>query len=142
MQLEIELVPRTCWCRNLREHLRERRWDQVRRAVYEEWGRRCDICGAEGRLHCHERWSYDDEHQVQKLEEFIALCEMCHHVKHIGHAGILAREGRLDLRTVVDHFCHVNECGRSDYRTHRREAFAQLRERSKKQWWTDLGDYS
>jgi predicted restriction endonuclease len=40
-------------------------WDKLRKEVYAEYGHRCGICGAQGRLNCHERWSYDDETHVQ-----------------------------------------------------------------------------
>ena len=78
---------------------------------------------AEGRMNCHEIWEYDDKNHIQKLLGFIALCSMCHHVKHIGFAGILAREGKLNYEKVVEHFMTVNNCDRRTFEEHRKRAF-------------------
>lgn len=67
---------------------------------------------------------------------------MCDHVKHIGFAGILARQGKLDFNKVVEHFMKVNECDKTAFEAHYQEAFAQWRARSQHQWTTDLGEYS
>jgi len=107
-KLEIELVPATTWYTNLRKVLPPDEWDKVRRKAYADHGYRCGICGAQGRLSCHEMWKYDDEKHTQTLTGFIALCDMCHHVKHIGLAGILASEGKLDFSKVIEHFINVN----------------------------------
>ena len=85
---------------------------------------------------------YDDQKHVQKLEGFIALCELCHHVKHIGRAGLLAKEGKLNLGTVIEHFMKVNNCSREEYEEHRKEAFSQWNERNKFSWTCDIGSYT
>jgi hypothetical protein len=87
-------------------------WDHLRNLVYATYNDRCGICHASGHisgvtLHCHEIWQYDDEHHVQRLAGFIALCEMCHHCKHIGLAGIRASEGTLDFQQVIAHVMAV-----------------------------------
>jgi hypothetical protein len=40
------------------------------------------------RLEAHERWSYDNDTKVQKLERIIALCHRCHTATHMGLAGL------------------------------------------------------
>ncbi len=143
LRLEIELVPSPCWYSNMRKVMTQAQWDKLRKQVYAEYGHRCGICGAHGQLNCHERWSYDDERHIQTLEGYIALCTMCHHVKHIGLAGILASEGKLDYEQVVQHFCTVNSCTREDFELHRSRAFDQWRERSKHDdWQTEFGAYA
>jgi phage terminase large subunit GpA-like protein len=117
-------------------------WDQIRRAVYREYDYHCGICGATERMTCHERWAYDDERQVQTLLGFIALCELCHHVKHIGVAGILAREGQLDYDEVVQHFMAVNDCTYKTFEEHCTQAFDVWRRRSAHPWTVDLGPYA
>jgi hypothetical protein len=114
-------------------------WDRLRRQVYAACGYRCAICGARGQLHCHEVWSYDDATHVQRLAGFLALCADCHHVKHLGHAGILASQGKLDYEALVAHFCRVNQCDRATFQRHRDAAFAQWAERSRHEWMTDFG---
>ena len=93
-------------------------------------------------MSCHEIWSYDDANHIQTLKGFIALCDMCHHVKHIGLAGILAGEGKLDYSRVVEHFMKVNNCDLAAFEKHREEAFRQWAERSTYKWKVDIGEYS
>ena len=85
LRLTIELVPETCWYSNMRSALPRDEWDRLRRQVYADYGHRCGICGARGKLHCHERWHYDDAAHVQTLQGYIALCAWCHHVSPVGH---------------------------------------------------------
>ena len=139
--LKIELVPQTSWYSNLRSNISTSDWDKLRKQVYSQYQNVCGICGSQGRLDCHENWEYDDKKHVQKLRGFIALCDICHHVKHIGYAGILAQQGKLDFEKVIDHFMKVNNCDKTTFKAFHEEAFAQWRERSLHQWKVDLGDY-
>ena len=142
LKLTIELVPQTSWYDNMRKVIPKMQWDELRKRICAEYGHKCGICGAtEGRLNCHETWEYDDTNHEQELKGFIALCNMCHFVKHIGHAGILAQEGKLDYEKVVGHFMKVNGCDRESFEQHRHKAFEQWRDRSKHSWRVDLGEY-
>jgi len=141
LKLKIELVPKTSWYNNLRKYMDRKDWDRIRKQTYANYEHKCGICGNEGRLNCHEIWEYDDKKHSQKLIGFIALCDLCHHVKHIGLAGILADEGKLDYDTVVQHFMKVNSCDKDTFVKHKREAFKQWRERSRHKWQVDLGEY-
>ncbi len=139
LRLTIELVPETCWYTNLRQVLPPAQWDRLRREVYRRFGYHCAVCGAGGKLHCHEVWAYDDATHVQSLQGFRALCENCHHIKHLGFAGILAGRGQLDYDQLIAHFCSVNGCDDQTFERHRAAAFAEWRERSRHEWQTDLG---
>ena len=142
LKLKIELVPSTSWYNNLRNKMDKRDWEQLRKKTYGSYGHQCGICDTrEGRLNCHEIWEYDDKEHIQKLIGFIALCGLCHHVKHIGLAGILAEKGQLDYDKVIEHFMKVNGCDRHTFLAHKRQAFAQWRERSQHDWQVDLGEY-
>ncbi len=141
MRLTIELVPRTSWYSNMRSVMPQSAWDRLRKSVYAEYNHRCGVCGAEDRLECHEIWEYDDKNHIQTLRGFIALCALCHRVKHIGLAGIHAREGKLDYEQVIEHFMRVNECNRKAFEQHKKQAFEQWRLRSQYQWQVNLGDY-
>jgi 5-methylcytosine-specific restriction endonuclease McrA len=141
MKLEIELVPATTWEANLRKVLSQSEWDKIRKKAYADYGYKCGICGVSERLSCHEIWNYDDINHIQTLKGFIALCDMCHHVKHIGRAGILAREGKLNYSKVVEHFMNVNNCDLATFKKHREEAFKQWAERSTYEWKVDIGKY-
>jgi hypothetical protein len=149
LKLCIDLVPQTCWEKNLRKQMKRSRWDKLRKKVYAAQGNVCCLCGAAGRLNCHEAWSYDDERHIQKLMGFQAVCDLCHHVTHFGLATILAHTERpdggppsLDLEKVIEHFLKVNGVARDEFEAHKTEAFRLLRERSKHEWQTDLGEWA
>jgi hypothetical protein len=92
-------------------------------------------------MNLHEIWNYDDLKHIQKLDGFILLCQMCHHVKHIGLARILANEGKLDYSEVMKHFCSVNGCSEKEFHEHVKNAFMIWEKRSQSQWKQDFGDY-
>jgi hypothetical protein len=142
LKLSIELVPEPCWYNNMRKVLPSTEWDKIRRQVYHDYRHSCGICGAhDTRLSCHEIWEYDDELHIQRLKGFIALCALCHHVKHIGYAGLLASEGKLDMQLVIRHFCQVNECSADAFTRHEEAAFDLWNKRNRYEWVTDLGKY-
>ena len=143
MKLTIELVPHTSWYNNLRKKIPRRHWDRLRKRIYREHDYKCGICGVEGgRLNCHEVWSYNDEEHVQKLEGFIALCDSCHFIKHIGLAGILASRNQLDYDELIEHFIKVNNCSRDDFDKQLDEASKTWADRSQYNWKIDFGDYT
>jgi hypothetical protein len=142
MRLTAELVPRTVWQSSLAKLLPRSIWIDIKNEIIDEHGKKCQMCGeTEGTMSLHEIWNYDDANHVQKLEGFILLCSMCHHVKHIGLAGILASQGKLDYDEVVKHFCKVNECSAKEFEEHMDHAFRIWRERSQHQWKQDFGKY-
>jgi hypothetical protein len=117
-------------------------WDSIRNDFIKENGRKCQVCGeTSGTMNLHEIWNYDDKKHVQKLEGFILLCRMCHHVKHIGLAGILANQGKLDYDKVIEHFCKVNDCTKKEFEKYKAKAFEIWRERSEYEWNQDFGKY-
>jgi hypothetical protein len=143
MKLTIELVPEPCWYSNLRNQIEQPDWDKLRKQVYANYNHHCGICERTSKtLHCHEIWHYDDRAHIQQLEGFIALCPMCHHCKHIGYAGILAEQGKLDFQRVINHFCRVNACTQGEYKVHEAAAWRMWERRSQHRWKTDLGAYS
>ena len=76
-RLTIELVPRPCWYSNMRTTIPRAAWDKLRKQVYAQYNYCCGVCQLEHvTLHCHEIWQYDDTLHSQKLNGFIALCEM------------------------------------------------------------------
>ncbi len=138
--MKIKLVPSTSWCDNLKRYTIKEDWDKIRKSAYANYGHRCGICGVKGKLNCHEIWEYDAKKHIQKLKGSIALCDMCHHAKHIGLSGILSLEGKLNYEKAIKHFMKVNNCSRETFDEHRKRAFEEWRERSKHQWDIDLGE--
>lgn len=111
LKLNFEMVPDSTWYSNLRSILKPSQWDVVRKEAYARANGRCMICGrAAKRLEAHERWSYDEENAVQKLEDVIAVCHLCHSVIHIGRTQLMGEEER-----AIKHFQSVNKCSYSDY---------------------------
>lgn len=141
-KLTVELVPSTVWFSSVYRLIPRKEWERIREDIFNERGGKCQICSeTEGVMNLHEIWQYDDEKHVQKLKGFILLCKTCHHVKHIGLAGILASEGKLDYNEVIRHFCKVNNCSESDFRKHVDGAFEVWKRRSEFQWKQDFGRY-
>ena len=133
-KLNFELVPEELWYANLRSILRAEDWDVVRRDAYKRAGYRCRICGADGRMEAHEKWSYDDKRAVQKLEDVLALCHNCHLVKHIGRTQLMGKEG-----VAMAHFMKVNACSQMDYHNALARANEEYRARNKVEGWvTDV----
>jgi 5-methylcytosine-specific restriction endonuclease McrA len=140
--LSIELVPSTVWESSVYKLMSREVWDSIRNDFIKENGRKCQVCGeTSGTMNLHEIWNYNDKKHVQKLEGFILLCRMCHHVKHIGLAGILANQGKLDYDKVIEHFCKVNDCTKKEFEKHKAKAFEIWRERSEYEWNQDFGKY-
>lgn len=143
LRLTIELVPSTAWGRNLRDLMTKDAWDALRRQVYKHYNYRCGTCNASNTtMYCHEVWQYDDEHHMQRLAGFLALCRMCHHCKHLGHANMLAQRGELDFEQVIAHFLRVNHCSHDAFEAYSAQAFDLWRERSQGPWTLDLGKYA
>ena len=110
-KLDFELVPDSCWYSNLRSMLSKAQWDVVRRDAYARANGRCMICGRPAtRLEAHERWSYNEETKVQKLEDVIAVCHSCHSVIHIGRTQLIGEEEK-----AIKHFMKVNGCSYAEY---------------------------
>lgn len=142
LKLTIDLVPESCWYKSLHRQMPRTRWDELRERMFAKARNRCEICGDDGKLHCHELWAYDTTKPVQKLRGFKAVCQMCHHVIHFGQTQILADKGYLDLDVVVQHFVRVNKVTPEVFGDHEEEAFAFWRQRSCLKWRTDLGKYA
>ena len=135
LKLDFELVPDSCWYSNLRSMLKPKMWDVVRRDAYARAEGRCMICGRKvTRLEAHERWSYDINKAVQRLEDVVAVCHSCHAVIHIGRTQLLGDE---DM--AIKHFQRVNKCSYADYIAALGRANALHQERNKvKEWLLDI----
>jgi hypothetical protein len=133
-RLDFKLVPEELWYANLRSILRVEDWDVVRRDAYKRAGYRCRICGANGRMEAHEKWSYDEKRAVQKLEDVLALCHNCHLVKHIARASLTGDEG-----VAMTHFMKVNNCSQMEYHGALASANEDHQRRNKIEGWvTDV----
>ncbi len=136
MKLTIELVPKTSWYTNVRNKVSTQMWDRIRKLHYAKANHCCEICGDKGTnqgyrhdVECHEVWQYDDSKLVQTLTNMIALCPLCHKVKHIGLAQI-----KGEYPQAFAHFIKVNQCTEEEADEYITKAFRLWRVRSKVQW--------
>ncbi|MBR2622664.1 MAG: HNH endonuclease [Clostridia bacterium] len=133
-KLTFEMVPEECWYSNLRSVLKPADWDIVRKDAYARAGGRCSICGRPARLEAHEKWSYDEERALQKLEGVIALCRSCHEVKHISRTYAMGRG--VD---AMEHFMRVNKCSQMDFHAALERANEEYLRRNRVEGWvTDI----
>ena len=53
-------------------------WDVMRKRCYADAGYKCEICGAEGKMHAHELYDIDYENQLVTFKRCVCLCPLCH----------------------------------------------------------------
>lgn len=135
------MVPQPLWGRDLAKLAPRKEWDRLRKQVYERYDNHCGICGAGGRMICHEIWEYDDVNHIQRLTGLIALCSLCNSCKHMGRSHNLFLQGKLDFMPVVEHFCRVNGIAQLEFREVFDAALVQWRERNNYEWTQDFGEY-
>lgn len=142
MKLSIELVPKNLWRQSLYHTLSSKDWQKIRQRELERADHRCEVCGFQGRLICHEIWQYNDQKGVRRLKGFKIVCSLCNFVHHFGLARVLASKGKLDLEAVIQHYMEVNGVSREMFDQDRAEALRLWKGRSLVAWKTDLGEYS
>ncbi len=131
LKLNFEIVPTGAWNNNLRTVFSKKAWDFIRKDAYARAGGKCSICGRPvKRLEAHERWSYNKQTAVQKLEDVIAVCHAWHSVIHIGRTQLLG-----DIVRAEKHFMKVNNATYVEYRQALGEANKLHQERNKVQEW-------
>lgn len=136
-ELHCELVPKTCWYSNVRDHVKQSQWDKIRRDSYAKANYKCEICGGSGKdygrkhdVECHEIWHWNDAEKIQTLIGLISLCPKCHEVKHYGRATILGNDkrARFWLKTINTHWEW------RDVFKHVEQSIETYKERSKHNW--------
>lgn len=146
LKLGIELVPGPLWEQSLYRLAKRSVWDKLRKSIYQTTDHHCAVCGASGRLYCHEIWDYDDTAHVARLTGFRPICDACNAVTHWGRTSNMVKGGELRptaLEETIEHFCRVNNCSRETFEAHEKEAIARWRQRSKwTDWKIDWGAYA
>jgi 5-methylcytosine-specific restriction endonuclease McrA len=139
-KLTIELIPKTCHYSNVRTMVTTKEWDKIRFIAYEKAKHKCQICNEIGKnqgfrhnLECHEIWEYNEKTLTQKLSGVIALCPLCHQVKHIGRAIAMGRGTK-----TYEHMAKVNKWTLNEIQQHVDEAFLEYNLRSKHEWELDI----
>jgi hypothetical protein len=135
-RLTIELVPKTCWFSNVRDHLSKSQWRKISNFVAEKADHHCEICGSQGKKHrveCHEIWNYNDKELTQTLAGLIALCPACHRVKHIGRTSEVG-----NLQYSIYQLARVNKWSEQLARLYYEVSMLIWQKRSQFQWKLDL----
>ncbi len=140
MKLTIELVPKTSWYDNVRSHVSDIRWNELRSDCYVRAKHRCEICDETGKdqgydhnVECHEIWEYDDNKHTQTLKGLIALCPLCHKAKHPGLAQINGEE-----RLVITQLMKVNDMDEFEANCYLQDTFLEWEDRSNYDWAVDI----
>lgn len=139
-KLSIELVPKTAFYSNVRAKVSKEKWDQIRKKCYSLAQNKCQVCGDTGYkqgakhpVECHEIWQYDEMTQTQKLKGFIALCPLCHTVKHFGYAQL---NGKEDI--AKQHLAKVNGWNMREVSEYIGECWGMWQHRNKIDWKLDI----
>lgn len=142
MNLEIEMIPKTCWYSNVRSNVTRSTWDIIKRSTAKENHWACAICRNKGTdqgykwpVECHEVWDYIEEDgvKIQRLRKMTSLCPRCHEVKHIGLARVRDREVEaLQWLALVNRISDIEAIQLS------RIATETWSERSKYEWKLDI----
>ena len=138
MNLTIELVPTTCWFKNVRSEVTPKEWDILRRHCYAQASYKCEVCDGRGRkwpVEAHEVWDYNDEAKVQKLLRLIALCPPCHGVKHIGRQQATSKAAG---ERALKHLMEVNQVSRKTASVYILDCYATWNRRSQYEWMLDI----
>lgn len=136
MKLTIELVPSSCFYKNVRSEVSTSQWAKIRNKVYADAGNVCEICGGKGPKHpveAHEIFEYNDETKIQKLVKIMALCPACHRVKHFGLWQMKGMENTLNK-----HLMKVNGWALEEAKKYVAECFLKWHNRSQCEWSLDL----
>lgn len=103
-----DLVPKAFWGQSLSNTLDMYFWTIIRRKVYSYYGMSCACCKRDDRpLYCHEDYDYYllEDLYIQRLVDFISLCDYCSDAVHAGRTIAI----RPDLRnSLIQYIADVN----------------------------------
>jgi hypothetical protein len=102
-----DLIPATSWGSSLANLLTKASWDELRQRAFRKTGFRCETCGTDKNLECHELWEYHEPLPeyleknacgLQRLIRLMALCADCHETHHLGLANLRGRGEQVSDR--------------------------------------------
>ena len=137
LRLTIEPIPAASRLATLAKLMPRERWNRIRRDVFRRAGRRCQTCGREGQLHCHEVWQYNHQTGYQWLRGFRALCRECHAATHLTFVSNQRRRDEL-----LRHFMAVNRLTRAEAEHHVRVADQRQQLFDQRRWVVNYGHYN
>ncbi|WOF81963.1 DUF5710 domain-containing protein (plasmid) [Pseudomonas sp. FeN3W] len=138
--LFVDLIPASCFFKNVRSDIKESHWRVLSKLVRARAGGQCEICGAAedpesgNYLDAHELWHYDNATRVQKLMRIVSLCKSCHLYTHMGYANI---QGKAE--EAIAHKIKVSGLSRAEVDQEIEAAFKLWEQRNRGSWKLDLG---
>lgn len=129
-RLNIQLVPKTAWCKNSREIPN---WSEISTKIRSI--KKCQICECNkelDELDAHEIWDFNEDTQEQTLKDIISVCKDCHNTIHFG----LARKKHTD-KEAIEQYIKVNNCSKAEFKKDSNEAFLVWLTRSSINWKLD-----
>jgi hypothetical protein len=137
-----DLIPYTSWGSNLAHLLTGRSWDELRRRTFSKTGFRCETCGTDQNLECHELWEYHEPLPeylakqacgVQRLVRLMALCAHCHETHHL---GLAEQRGRGEI--AFDRIRAYNRWNADEIKQYRGFLIDRYDRRSQCAWLLDI----
>ena len=138
LKLAIEPRPASTWGVTLANLLPPSEWNEIRHRVYWEADYECVVCGSKnGKLFCHEVWTFDDREKIQRLGGFECCCQLCSDVHHFGRSSqVYPKDYQQKL---ITHWCKVNKKTRADFGEHLAEIRAINRKRANHYYIVKIG---
>lgn len=131
MSIRIQIIPTKCTGRNLHSGgiIQPEKWKEISLKVRKAQNF-CKYCGGVfslPELNAHEVWSFNEEKQVQVLEEIVGVCTKCHSTVHFNF--IMSNKNLVDRDFIIAeaHYLEANGC---DVETFQRELDNALSRRS------------
>ena len=134
-ELFIDMIPKTSYFKNVRTIFNSADWNLIRHHIYKRVNNRCECCGCKRSkfLDAHERWSYNYETGIQKLERIIALCKLCHASTHYGHS-----KKNKNINIINEHLKKIKNINDNELQNHIKESRDLWKERNKIKWTLDF----
>lgn len=128
-ELYIDFIPKTTYYKNVRSIFTKEDWNIIRHHIYKRVNYKCECCGCYKNkyLEAHERWSYNEETKIQKLERIIALCKLCHKSVHYKYSI-----------KINEHLKKIKNINDEELKKHIKEAKELRNKRNNIEWILDL----
>ena len=134
--LTINMLPKGAWSNDFSKTLPKKDWDKLRNFALKKAKGKCEICGFETNyLDVHEEWEFNINKKKQTLKDIVAICSMCHGVKHFKNSVRLGY-GEEAQR----HFMKVNNCSEMEFASHLNKALLEYNERNSVFRWKIVAD--
>lgn len=132
-ELFVDPIPSTACFVNVRYAVSSDDWIRICKFVCQRAKYKCEICTSKRSLEVHERWSYQTETKIQKLERLVCLCKKCHSATHYYFSKYNGKE-----LVTFEHLKKVKKL--DDYQAHKhiKDAATRNKELSEIEWIMDI----